>query len=179
MPEWVFFILDKVVLSLFIGVVTSVLFFFILSRYKPVIKISPRISKRYNNNKNTYLYLVKIINKTKHPIVDINVEFIIKTPIQTANGEVWRVKKIPFEFDSLLSLGEFKKNDNNAKFSYRFGTEEDLESIWIDDHQLLTFKIYAKHSLSGFGGFFEQDYSLKRASIIEGIFSRGDTFEIK
>jgi len=179
MPEWVFFILDKIVLSLLVGIVTSILFLLILSRYRPIIEISQNIAKRYEKDIDKNVYSIKVINKTKYPIVDVRVELILKTPVQTANGEVWRVRKIPLRIDSLLSLQKFNKNDDNARFAYRFATESDVDIIWKDEHQKITFRIFAKHSLSGFGGFFEIDYGLKRVSIIEGIFSKGNNFDIK
>jgi len=45
MNDIILFLLDKVVLSVFIGVIASGVFFVILSRFKPKLEISPEIAK--------------------------------------------------------------------------------------------------------------------------------------
>lgn len=178
MPEWIIMVLDKVVLSLLIGITTSAMFMFLLSRFRPVISISKSISKRFDKDLNRSVFAIKVINRNRYPLIDIKVELVFRKPVQTATGEVWRVKTIPLRRSELLSLPEFNKKDLDAKYAYRFATDQDFISEWNDEYQKVTFKIFAKHSLTGFGAYFEQDYPLKRSCIKEGVFSKGDSFEI-
>ncbi len=90
MPDWLLFILDKILLSVFIGIFTSALFLLFLSKFKPKILISPIIAKRLGDD-DKYLYSIKIINKTKYTLVDIKAELLLRSPFQTDNGEVWRI----------------------------------------------------------------------------------------
>jgi hypothetical protein len=78
-----------------------------------------------------------------------------------------------------ITINKYDKKDKDVDYAYRFVTYQDIDSVWNDDNiQFLRFRIYARHSVSGFGTFASKDYRLKRNSIKEGEFSKGNTFEI-
>lgn len=171
--------LDKVVLATLVGLITSGIFLFILSKFRPTIDISPIIAKGADTTDGRTIYRVKVINRTRCPIVDIKAQLHIFKNHQTATGEIWKSKPITLRRSDPIVIDKYYKSDRDANYAYRFVTYENLESIWNDDNvQFLRFRIYAKHSISGFGVFAFQDFRLKRNSIKAGEFSKGDTFEI-
>jgi hypothetical protein len=98
---------------------------------------------------------------------------------QTATGEIYKSKAIGLQRADPIVIDKYDKRDKEANYAYRFVTYDNLETLWGNDNvQFLRFRIYARHSVSGFGTFASKDYRLKRNSIKEGEFSKGDTFEI-
>jgi hypothetical protein len=166
-----FWILDKAVLAILIGVVSNGMFFFIMSRFRPKFDISSTLAHGFDTIEGKSIYRIKVVNKTSSPVVDIKAQLHILKNHQTATGSIWKSKAIELKRSDPIVIS---KHDE-----FRFLTYEDIENIWNDDNiQFLRFRIYARHSVSGFGTFASKDYRLKRNSIKEGEFSKGDTFEI-
>jgi hypothetical protein len=176
--EVLFWILDKAVLAIFVGLTANGMFLFIISRFRPKIDISQHIAYRLDKNGQP-VYRIKVINRTKHPIVDIKAQLHVFRSRQTATGEIWVSTSINFKQSDPIMIDKHDKIDKDANYAYRFVTYENIDNIWNDENiQFLRFRIYAKHSISGFGKFVSKDYRLKRNTIKEGEFSKGDTFEI-
>lgn len=179
LQNWLFFFLDKVVLAVGVGVVTSFIFLGILSRFRPKIEISPTIARGVSPRGGETVYRIKVINRTRDSITDIRAQLHLFRPFQTATGQIWKSKSIELKRSDPISIGKFDKKDEDAEYAFRFLTYDNLEETWSDDtSQFLRFRIFARHSTSGFGGLFHKDFRLKRESIKEGEFSLGDTFEI-
>ncbi len=171
--------LDKVVLAAFVGLFTSGIFLWFLAKFfRPRIDISSMIARGMDTNNGRTIYRIKVINRTRCPIVDIKAQLHIFKNHQTATGEVWKSKAIELKRADPVLIDKYDKADGDVNYAYRFVTYDDLESIWNDNIHFLRFRIYAKHSISGFGGFFYHDFRLKRITIKSGEFSKGDTFEI-
>lgn len=178
-PCWYVTFFDKFLLAILIGLVTNAIFLYILSRFRPTIDISPTIARGADTTDGSTIYRIKVINRTKFPIVDIKAQLHIFKNHQTATGEIWKSKPIDLKRSDPIGIFKYDVADRDANYAYRFVTYEDLEAIWSNDNvQFLRFRIYARHSLSGFGVFSYKDYRLKRNSIQLGEFSKGDTFEI-
>jgi hypothetical protein len=179
MPDWIIWILDKVILAVMVGLVTSAMFFCFLSWFKPKIEVSPVIARGTSTKNGKTIYRIKIINKTHYPITDIKAQLHIFKHYQTANGEIWKSDAVELKRADPISIDKFDKKDLDANYAYRFLTYENIESKWTDDNvQFVRFRIFARHATSGFGGFFEKDYRLKRLSLVEGEFSKGNTFDV-
>jgi len=179
LQSWLVFVLDKIILSIFAGLITSGIFLLILSRYRPKIDISPKVARGSSTKTGEVIYRIKVINRTSAPITDIRAQLHIYKNYQTAKGEIWKTHAIELKRPDPISIDKYDPKDKNTNYAYRFLTYSNLEKIWNDDaSQFLRFRIFARHSVSGFGGFFFKDYRLKRNSIIDGEFSKGDTFEI-
>ena len=179
MPEWLIFILDKIVLAVFLGLITSGIFLLILLCFKPNIDISPRIARGISTKTGETVYRIKIINRTRSPLIDIKAQLHIYKNYQTATGEIWKSNAIDLKRSDPIIIGKYDKKDEQSNYAYRFLTYENIYEKWGDDSsQFLRFRIFARHSVSGFGRVFFKDYRLKRNSIMEGDFSKGDTFEI-
>ncbi len=175
-----FWILDKAVLAILIGVVSNGMFFFIMSKLRPKIDISPNVAHRIDKAGKS-IYRIKVINRTKVPIVDIKAQLHVFTSRQTATGDIWVSISIELKQSDPIMIGGYDKKDKDVDYAYRFITYKDIDSVWNDDNiQFLRFRIYARHrhSVSGFGTLASKDYRLKRNSIKEGEFSKRDTFEI-
>lgn len=179
LPDWLLFILDKIILAVFVGLITSGIFLIILSLFKPKIDISPKIARGLSTKTDETIYRIKVINRTRAPLTDIKAQLHIYKNYQTATGEIWKSNAIKLKRSDPISINTYHRKDKDSTYAYRFLTYDNLDEKWIDDSsQFLRFRIFARHSLSGFGGFFIKDYRLKRNSIMEGDFSKGDTFEI-
>ncbi len=179
LPDWLMFILDKIFLAVLVGLITSGIFFVILSRFRPKIDISPKIAREASTKTGKKVYRIKIINRTHAPVTDVRAQLHIFKNYQTATGEVFKSDAIELTRPDPIYIGKYDKKDAEANYAYRFLTDNDLDKKWSDDRtQFIRFRIFARHSLSGFGGFFFKDYRLKKNSIIEGDFSKGDTFGI-
>jgi len=162
-----------------VGLITSGIFFVILSRFKPKIDISPKIAQGVSTKTGVTVYRIKIINRTRAPITNIRAQLHIFKSYQTATGEIWKSNAIELKRSDPIGIDKYDKKDKSASYAFRFLTYDDLDEMWSDDSsQFLRFRIIARHSASGFGGFFFRDYRLKRNSIKEGEFSKGNTFEI-
>lgn len=173
-----FWILDKVVLAILFGVVANGMFLYITSKFRPKIEISPNVAHRIDEAGKS-IYRIKVINRTKAPIVDIKAQLHVFTSRQTATGDIWKSTSIELKQSDPIMIGKYDKKDKDADYAYRFITYKDIDKVWNDENtQFLRFRIYARHSVSGFGTFASKDYRLKRNSIKEGEFSKGDTFEI-
>ena len=177
--EIISYLLEKVVFAIFIGVVSSAVFFMVLSRFKPKIDISPKIAKGISTLNGKTIYRIKVINKTRMPIIDIMAQLHIFKTYQSDGGEIWKSKSIELKRSDPIAIDKFDQNDADAKYAYRFLTYENIDSIWEDDAaQFLVFRIICKNSLSGFGGFFSKEYRIKKQRIINGDFAKGNSFEI-
>lgn len=173
------YLADKILLALLLGVVSSGIFFLVLKRLRPSVKVSPVIAKGQSLGKRT-VYRVKIINKTRAPLIDIQAQLHVFEDYPSQGGAIWKTVPIQLQRASPISIGPYDKKDPDADYAYRFLTFEDLDSVWSDDSkQFLRFRLLCRSAFSGISGFFQQDYKLpKRTSLVEGDFSKGDTFEV-
>jgi len=179
MPDWLLWFLDKVVLAILVGLVTSAIFFAVLALFRPRIEISPVIARDVSTKNGAAIYRIKIINKTHDAITDIRAQMHIFKHDQTASGEILVSDAVELKCADPLSIDRFNKKDEDASYAYRFLTYEDLDSRWSDDNiQFVRFRIFARHATSGLGATFKQDYRLKRQAIVDGNFSKGDTFKV-
>jgi hypothetical protein len=177
--DFLIYFFDKIVLATFVGTISSGIFLYILSRFRPNIEIAPVIAKGCDTNNEKTLYRIKVINRTKSPIVDVKAQLHILKNHQTATGSIYKSSPIKLKRSHQMVIDGYDKSDSDANYAYRFVTYSDLEINWVDDNvQFLRFRIFARHSISGFGKLVYKDFRLKRNSIKGGEFSKGDSFEI-
>jgi hypothetical protein len=170
---------DKVVLALLIGITTNAIFIALLSLLRPNVHISKRITKGTSRDGRD-IFRIKIINKTRFPIVDIRAQLHLLRNYQTHNGDIFKAEIIKLKQAEPLTINGFNKRDRDANYAYRFVTYDNLDSIWSEEGVgFLRFRIFSRHSISGFGSVSVQEYRLKRASIIDGDFAKGNSFEIQ
>lgn len=171
-------ILELIIVPICIGVLSSIAFLWLLRSMRPSFDISKQIAK-FESKKGThqYGYTVKVINKSKRSAVDIKVQLAIVYRKFVPDGIISRNKELNLIKSDLIEIPAFSKKDPE-KSAFRFTTYQDIENIWHDEDTHIVFIIYAKDELTGFGKIFKQDYYIKRTSIKNGSFRRGDSMDI-
>lgn len=178
MPEWANYVFDKIVLAVLVGLITSSIFLLMLSRLRPRLNISPNIARGTSTKTQQIIYRIKVINRSRYPLTDIRAQLHIYKNYQTAAGDIWKSEALTLTRPDPIIIDKYDKNDSEANYAYRFVTY-DLDNRWSDDTtQFVRFRVFARHSLSGFGGFFCKDYRLKRVALVNGDFVKGDAFDV-
>ncbi len=177
------FIIDKVIVGVITGLIASLIgsliFFYALSRLKPQIEISDKISKDENPRNGQTRYRIKILNKTKAPIMNINAQFRVFRSYLTRGGQIYQTREIPLKTNNPIAIGGFDLKDQDANYAYRFITYCPLLEEWQDTSvEFLRFRIICTHAISGFGQYFIKDYYLK-SDIVDGNFEKGNSLEIR
>ena len=132
------------------------------------------------SSKGDAIYRIKIINRTRRPIINIKAQLHLMTPSVVPDGIIVKSKEIQLKRSNPMELSRFDRKDKEARYAFRFLTYQDLDTLWEDDiHSYLRFRIFAMDSLSGFGKVYTQDYHTKRNTLINGDFEFGDSLEIK
>jgi hypothetical protein len=173
------FLLESVIMGIVVGVIANAIFLLTLSRLRPKIQVSPQIARGSDTLSGAVRCRIKVINRTRSPVTDINAQLHLMWPRQEAGGSIYRSRQIPLVQSKPVAIQRYSSADKEADYAYRFSTEVQLDEIWQDDsQQFLPFRLTCRHSFSGFGRFFEQDYRVKRKTLKDGSFAKGDTFEI-
>jgi hypothetical protein len=170
------------VLSGIIGIISSLaasgMFLFAISRFRPNLEISPVISKRIDDQGNTN-YFVKVINRTRSPVINIKTHMSITSPRNVAGGTVYYLHPIKLRTSEMMELAAYDPNDQDAHYAVRFMILGDLDTAWSEaETSRVRFQIYATHSFTGFGKAFERFYYQKRTDLVEGDFKFGDSLEV-
>ena len=171
--------LDKVVLAALVGIMSNGMFLILLSKLRPRLEISPWIARGKSTIDGRVIFRIKVINRSKYPVTNIRAQIHLMKPYQSSGGEVWKSKAIKLVRDNPMVLDRYAKKDPDVNYAFRFVTYENIDELWLDDTvQFIRFRTTCQHGLSGFGGYFSRDYRLKRRTIKDGDFSKGDTFDI-
>jgi hypothetical protein len=177
-------IMIDIFISIVIGIISSFVSAFIwlyfFGTLRPKIDISPEIAKDINASDGSPAYIIKIINHSRRPAMNIRAKLSLIKPFIVPQGQVKLSKPIPLKSDEIFSLKQFSNNDRDADYAFRFVTFENLEDLWSNDEtHFLVFRVFALDSLSGLGKLFEKKYTMRRNTIKKGSFVFGNSFEIK
>jgi hypothetical protein len=168
-----------IILGALSSLIASVLFLLFLTRLRPRVVISECIAKGMDS-KGEPIYRIKVINRTRVPIINVRVQLHFMRPTVVPGGLIYISKEITFQRSDILELSPFDLKDNTAAYAYRFRSYEDISKLWNDDTQAyLRFRLYATHSVSGFSRVFRKDYQTKRNTLKEGDFAFGNSTEVK
>lgn len=167
----------SIIIAISTGLTASILFLLLLSRLRPTIIVSKQIAKTRTPSGEDE-YIIKILNKTYFSIINVKAQlhWMLKVPVPEGHVEI--STEVPLKQGETVEIGPLNLNDHDARYAFRFTTSEDLETHW-DGQKYLRFKIYAVHSLSGFGKVFPQYYYTKGSDLVSGIFVFGNSLEIK
>jgi hypothetical protein len=175
--------MNDYLLAIIIGVlssfVASLLFLFFLTGVRPNIVISDQIAKSKSSTTGELVYIIKVINKTKRPIIDIKAQLHLINLVVMPGGVIRNTNKIELKTSEIMEISKFDFEDKMANYAYRFVVNENIEQKWDNSQSFLRFKISAKDSLSGFSRVFGKNYHTKINSIQEGKFEAGSSLEIK
>jgi hypothetical protein len=170
--------IESIIIGTLSSLIASIVWLFTFNRVRPNIQISDKIAKTVDRNNDT-VYKIKVINRGKRPIINVQAKFTVATPKIVPNGFITRTVNVVLQTNELFALQRFDQQDKEAEYAYRFITYENLDEAWVDDKiSYAVFRIYAVDSLSSLGKLFEKKFRLKRNSIIEGDFETGNSFNI-
>jgi hypothetical protein len=110
------------VLSLVIGVISSLVaalvFLLAVSRWRPKIDISPTISKSARSD-GAVVYNIKIINRTKRPIVGVQTRLTHATPRSVGKGPVYEHRSLKLKTSEVMWIPRFDANDADARYAIK------------------------------------------------------------
>ena len=159
------------------SLVASIVFLVGLSWFRPKIAIADAVAKNTSNGRT--FYSVKVINRTKSPVVGVRVRMTLATLRYVSNGPVFNQEEINLRTHEIMEIPEFDKKDEKARYAIQFEILDDLDTKWHDTNTTeLRFQIYATHSFTGFGKAFEERYFNKSVALQNGAYAAGDTFSI-
>lgn len=156
--------------------IASCFFIFIFTRLKPKIKISDLIAIRDNNG--AVPYKIKVINKSRFPVINIKAELAYINYFQVPGGLETNSVKIVLNKSEIFSLDKFDTKAQNAPYTYMFVTTENILNRLIQNNlPYIRFKLSAIHSLSNIGTVFEKRYYAN--SFVTGDFHFGNNLTIE
>lgn len=160
--------------SLVTGIVASIFSTIFIYMMKPRVEISPIIAKQ-TDTKGNYFYGIKVINKGRCAIKNIDVTWEILIPKSVPGGV--RYEFIPIELRKVVKYidGKNRKNRN----MYIYNTKENVEEMWTDTiNWQISFRMYCEHAIFSTGKQFVKIYYHKPTDIVEGVFKAGNSLEI-
>lgn len=166
----------SIITGIISGTISSALFFYIMSKLSPKIEISNQICKAQDSE--GIFYGFKILNSSRFDLVDIKLEFILKSPFNSNGGSNNKLSHLSLRKDHLTQFPKYRSDDKYAEYAVVAGTRDNIEEIWKESTQFLVVKVQAKHSLSGITKSFSHKYYTKKSCIKEGFFNFGKTFDI-
>ncbi len=169
-------ILQALLVGIFSGLSSSLLFFILLRRLRPKIEISPFIA---NNKQGEHHYFdFKIINKAKRPAINIQLNVVLAAPTNTEGGPIYQTVAIELIKDNFFELGKYDKKDKGAYYAQRFCTKMDIEKLWKNDNSHIRLRVMATDSESGFSRAFLKEFHTKRNSIKNGVHKFGTSLGV-
>src|SRR5437764_997789 len=126
-------------LAAIIGVASSftasLLFLYLLRRFRPKLSISPQIA-RYKPSSGPTEYIIKVVNRKKRPIINIRVRLLIITRMNVPGGYVNNTKKVELKTEDIFQISGFDPNATTVVYTWRFLTHQNLEQLWSSDESV-------------------------------------------
>ena len=142
-----------------------------LNKRRPIIEISPHISKENN------IYVFKFVNKTKTDIIDVHLSLMFYVPSGDKSGKTLNGKNIQISWKFYPSIPGEKKDDPYNLHAKRIHTEENLNNQWTNESSFIRLIITAKHSLTGLSKTFQHDF-LSAQCITNKKFDSGNNLDV-
>lgn len=167
---------ETIALSLLIGVIGSLLaslaWLLTLRRLHPKLELSDFIAFDPANSS----WHIKIINRSRRAVVDIQFE-AVRIRLESARGGSVKMR-------SPLRIGEppmvipgFRKRTSEHDNCYRIRIFDDPATDMGDDRHL-RLRVFARDEVSGIGRVFERSYHYPPSDIKDGTFARGQDFRV-
>lgn len=175
------------------GVVSSVIFLYLLWNLKPNFSIGDKISceKANLNGEIVDLYFFKIINRSLFfKVYDVKVLAKVCTPVKNINGSNSDHSIINIPYNTYQSVSRFNYRhyfqdfiwgestlEGQSNYALRFFTTHNLRKILENENKSINFEVIARHSLTGFTRVQEMKFHHK-TKIENGSFLTGNSFKI-
>ena len=140
--------IESILTGVSASIAASLIFLWVLYNFKPKVEISPYIADQTIDGVHRYGF--KIINKTKSTIFDIKVQALLIQPVQVHGGPVSNVRELNLLKDHFFEMGPFDLKDADAHYALRFGTGDDIASLWSSNTEFLRVNVVSRHAFSGF-----------------------------
>lgn len=155
------------------GLISSFCFFLILFLVKPRIKVSEKICVSKDKN-GDYFYKVKIVNKTRSMLVDVDYSLFYKTI--KSDGVDSLVEIHPLK-PKLKYISKYNRSKNkNDDYAVRITYKIDKDKYPFNDNTRLLFSIVASHKTTGTTKALSAEYT--KEMIREGVFETGTSTRI-
>ena len=117
MADIILTVLDKLFFAIIVGIIANGLFFLALSRLKPKIAISPIIASGKSTIDGRKIFRIKVINRTKSPVIQIRATLYLMRPSQTHDGEILKSRAIRLNSPDPMVFDGFLKSDVAANYA--------------------------------------------------------------
>jgi hypothetical protein len=170
--------LQSVILGVLSSLVASLVFLYFISRLRPKLIISPFIS--FNDDEKGKFFVLKLINKTPRPIINIRCRLNLVIPKSVPGGLIFSNINLKLEREEVFLIDKFDKQDKDANYAWRFVCREDIESEWEEKHgSYLIFRVIATDSLSGLSKYYSQRFFTKRDCLRKGSHRFGNNLNVE
>lgn len=168
-------------LAFSIGVIASVVGAAIYLAFQqllgPLVEISDDIALEESGGNR--LYRIKAINRRFRSLIDIKASlyFIYVSTAPGGGATLKTVENISLKMDYISEIPGFKWEKKYADYAIRFGTTDDLNTLWTGDRTYIRFTIMVSDNYSGIRRVFVKEYH-GRHHIKKGVFETGKSMNI-
>jgi hypothetical protein len=162
-------------IALFTGILSCLIFYLVLRIFKPNIKTCSIICKELESldNEITTRYYFKFINKTYSDIENISINLLLIEDYIHGSGKNFSGKELKLKrYDFKNIPGKWTKNKEIHNNCVQMLIDEDLENLWDGKKEYLELQIDCTHSKSGRRLVHVQN------TIKNGRFDSGENFNI-
>jgi|GEM_PF-1692306 len=173
--------MENILIGLSSSIVASIILIYVLRFIKPRIEISKQIAvgKSADNAKE---FQIKIVNKTRRAIIDIDAEMHLIRRINVGGGVIPEYKSIPLKINSRMEICGKKHKVNRDFFegaNFIFLTYQNIEELLTSiPNSYILITIGATDSFSGVRRIFPQEY-FRKEDIVVGEFYKGNVLDIQ
>ncbi len=168
-------------MALFTGVLSCVIFYLTLRVFKPRIKTCSVICKEIeiSGGKQKVEYYLKFINTTFSDIENVSINLLLIEDYIHGSGKNFTGKELKLKRYDIKNIpGKWRKNKEIHNNCVQMLIDEDLETLWDGKKEYLELHIDCTHSKSGRRLVHVQKYTDVIKTIKVGRFDSGENFNI-
>lgn len=169
-------IIGDILLSILSGLVASGVFLLVLSKFRPEIEISPYIARETDDDGKYYVF--KIVNRSPRSCIGVKVDASLAKQTNVEGGHTFWTKHLALKQKEVFEISKNDLEDKNADYAWRFVTDDDLDTLWASDNDMVRFRVLATDSLTGFSRAFVHQFRLARNSIKTGSHHFGNDLDV-
>lgn len=162
---------ESAIIGVVSGVVSSSIFFVVMSCIKPRIKVSKLICRSVENSK--VIYRIKVVNLTRAMLTHLQYSLFF---YEDDGKMVSNVFKISPAKEMLTHIDAYKGNENYSDYAIRITYEFDEDKFPLNERTKLVFTIFAQHTFSNSVACVKRVYSSQNVEM--GKFETGKSTKI-
>lgn len=167
-------------IALFTGFLSCVIFFLVLRVFKPRIKTCSIICKEVDDaGVEKPEYYLKFINKTYSDIENVSISLLLIEDFLHGTGKNFTGKELKLKKYQIKNIpGKWRKSKDIHNNCVQMRIDEDLEKLWDGKREYMELHIDCTHSKSGRRLVHVQKYTDVKNTIKVGRFDSGENFNI-